>query len=182
MIPKERLTKTIEIPEGVSVEVTGGIVKVKGPQGEIEKNLIFPTINIKTENGKIVIEPLKFTKREKAVINTFAAHLKNMLKGSTEKFVYKLKICSSHFPMNVSKEGDYIIIKNFFGEKVPRKAKILTGVDVKITGNDITVESCDKEAAGQTAANIEQACRITNRDRRIFQDGIWITSKAGKEL
>ncbi len=59
-------------------------------------------------------------------------------------------------------------MQNFLGEKVPRVIKLKQGVDVKIEGQEITVESPDKELAGQTAAAIEQLCKITKRDRRIF--------------
>ena len=109
--------------------------------------------------------------------NTYAAHLINMIKGVNEPFEYTLKVCSGHFPMTVNLEGDQLIVKNFLGEKVPRKAKIWPNVTVDIKGNDISVKSINLEAAGQTAANMESSTRITNRDRRVFQDGIYITKK-----
>lgn len=82
--------------------------------------------------------------------------------------------------MNVALKGDELSIKNFLGEKVPRVMKIQPDVKVKIDGEKIVVEGIDIEKCGQCAANIEKTTRITNRDRRIFQDGIWITSKPGK--
>lgn len=182
MIPKERLTKRVELPEGVTAEIAGETVKIKGPKGEVERNLVFPTLKIKQEGNQLVLEPIKFTKKEKTMINTFESHLKNMIKGVTEGYVYKLKICSGHFPMNVAVNGNEVIVKNLFGEKIPRKAKIEEGVQVKINGTEVEIEGVDKEKVGQTAGNIEQSCRITNRDRRIFQDGIWITHKGEKEL
>jgi large subunit ribosomal protein L6 len=62
-----------------------------------------------------------------------------------------------HFPIAVSKEGKNILIKNFLGENKLRKAKILDNADVKIEKDIIKIESFNKEAAGQTAANIEKA-------------------------
>ena len=56
--------------------------------------------------------------------------------------------------------------------------KFLTNGTV-IKGDIIIVEGIDKELAGQTAARIEQSTRITNKDRRVFQDGCYITDKAG---
>jgi large subunit ribosomal protein L6 len=113
---------------------------------------------------------------------TFKSHLNNLIKGVLNSYTYTLKICSGHFPMNVSVSNNKVIIKNFFAEKIPREAKILPNVEVKINGDIVTVKSVDKDLAGQTAGNIEQACRIVNRDRRVFMDGIYITHKSGKVL
>jgi len=182
MLPKERLRKEIEIPEGVQVMVDGKTIKVTGPAGEVQRILAYPTLEIKVEGNKVMFEPKVFSKKEKMIINTFVAHVNNMIKGTQEPFIYKLKIASSHFPMNVAIQGKEVIVKNFFGEKIPRKAKIVEGVKVDISGDIITVTANDREAAGQTAANLEQSTRITNRDRRVFQDGIWITEKAGRQM
>ena len=105
-----------------------------------------------------------------------------MIKGSNEGHVYELKICSGHFPMNVSIQGKELVVKNFIGEKFPRRLKIQEGVIVKIEGEKITVEHTSKEIAGQSAANIEQLTRRPNFDSRIFQDGIYITVKDGKQI
>ncbi len=84
--------------------------------------------------------------------------------------------------MSVSVEGDNIIIKNFLGETKERKAKIMEGAEVKIDGEIITVNAINKEFAGQTAANIEKMTFIKDKDRRIFQDGIFMIEKAGKKI
>ncbi len=177
MIEERRLRKEIIIPEGIEVHVTD-FVTVKKKNTEIKKRLSYPTISISKKENKIIIEPKKCTKREKMIINTFKAHIMSMLKGVEEPYEYRLKICSSHFPMSVTVEGKKLVVKNFLGEKVPRKADVLEHADVKIDGDTIIIISADKEIAGQTAANFEQCTRITNRDRRIFQDGLWITKKS----
>lgn len=182
MIPAERLTKTIEIPEGVQIEITPTQIKIKGEKGEIIREWNNPTINIIKENNQVIIKPIKCTKKQKAFINTMVAHFKNMIEGVTNGFEYKLKICSGHFPMNVTVDNEKVIIKNFYGEKVPRKAKILSGVKVEIKGDDVTVIGFNKESVGQTAANIESVTKITNKDKRIFQDGIWIVEKNGNKI
>ena len=84
--------------------------------------------------------------------------------------------------MNVAIDKNEIVVKNFLGEKIPRRALILPGVKVRLDKDIITLESSDKEKAGQTAANIESSTRITDKDRRVFMDGIWMIEKAGKEL
>ena len=172
----------VEIPEGVEVTVEGNTVKVKGPKGELERELKYPGVQIFTEDGKVVVFKEFPRKRDIAIARTFKAHIANMIKGVTEGFTYKLKVVYSHFPMTVKVQGDEVVIENFLGEKNPRKAKILPGVTVKVMGSDVIVEGIDKEKVGQTAANIEQATRITKWDRRVFQDGIYIVEKAGKPI
>ena len=176
------ITEIIEIPEGIEISLNGRVMTAKGPKGECSKDLISPIVKIKVEEKKIILEVTKATKREKRLINTARAHVRNIIKGVTEGYVYKLKICSGHFPMTVAFENDSVIVKNFLGESVPRKRKIKSDVKVVIKGNDITVNGIDIEKVGQAAASIEAITRMTNRDRRRFQDGIFITKKAGKEI
>jgi large subunit ribosomal protein L6 len=176
---KEDLRKEIELDSGVTAQVEGSTVKVKGPKGEVTRTFLHPKVRVSVEGNKIVLFSPKATKREKTMVGSFYSHIKNMVQGVKEPYVYKLKICSGHFPMSVSVSGSEVVIKNFLGEAVPRKVEISSGADVKINGEEIIVKSCDVEVAGQTAARIESACRIVNRDRRIFQDGCYIFEKAG---
>lgn len=179
---KEDLLTVIKIPEGVQVDRKDHMVTVKGAQGENTRKLFDTRISIEVKGDEVHIASKKGTKREKTNMGTFAAHMRNLIKGVQEPFVYTLKICSGHFPMNVSVADNTLSVKNFLGEKIPRTLTIEKGVDVNVAGSDITVTSANKELAGQTAANIERLTRITNKDRRIFQDGIYITNKAGKEI
>ncbi len=138
--------------------------------------------DVSIENNAIVLSAKKGNRKIIAVIKAFAAHLDNMFAGLDKKFAYELEICNVHFPMTVKVEGDKLVISNFLGEKEKRVAKILNYVDVEVKGQKITVSSHDIESAGQTAANIEQATLIRKRDRRVFQDGIFITRKPKGEI
>ncbi|MBW2996081.1 50S ribosomal protein L6 [Candidatus Woesearchaeota archaeon] len=177
---KLEIAEQIEIPEGVEVKIDAGLVSAKGPKGEASRKLVYPRISIETKDSKIILSSKKATKREKRIIGTFKSHIQNILQGVIEVHSYKLKVCSTHFPMTAAVENNEFVVQNFLGEKVPRKFKIKQGVDIKVEGQEITVESADKELAGQAAASIEQLCRITKRDRRIFQDGIYIIKKSEK--
>ena len=178
---KAKISEEIEIPDGVQVTSNDEII-VKGPKGELTRKLFCPGITIKVEAKKIKIDCPKATRREKKIIYTYKAHIINMIKGVQEPWIYKLKICAGHFPMNVSVSGNELIVKNFLGEKVPRKLTLKQGAKVKVDGKDVTVESIDKELAGNIASEIELLTVVRGRDRRIFQDGIYIIEKAGKEI
>jgi len=179
---KDDLTREIELKSGVTVKLEGNLLKVKGPKGEISRVFLHPKITISVEQNKVVLFAPKSTKREKTLVGSFESHIINMVKGVQEPYVYRLKICSGHFPMNVAVTGNEVVIKNFLGEAVPRRVEIMKGAEVKVVDEEIIVSSADKEVAGQTAAKIETACRITNRDRRIFQDGCYITQKGDKTI
>jgi large subunit ribosomal protein L6 len=105
--------------------------------------------------------------------------MNNMIHGVTEGFQYKMKTVYSHFPIKTNVEGNTFVIQNFLGERSPRKALILEGVKVEAKGDDVTVNGIDKEKVGQTVANIERATAVKRRDIRVFQDGIYRTSKGG---
>jgi len=178
---RKALEQVIELPEGVQISLVGSQLILKGKEGSVERQ--FPrSIFFENKESKLRIYHAQATKKEKKLINTTAAHIRNMIKGVVEPFKYTLKVCNVHFPMTVSVVGENVIIKNFLGEVKERKASILPGIKVKIDKDIISVSGCDKDKTGQTAANIETATKIRNRDRRIFQDGIFITEKAGVEI
>jgi large subunit ribosomal protein L6 len=179
---KEKMYKNIEIPEGVEVSFEEDTLIVKGPEGENKREFNFGILDFEKKGSEIIIGSEKATKREKKQMNTITAHIKNMIKGVQEKFEYKLKICFSHFPMTLNVERNKAIIKNFLGEKIPRKVKIPEGVEIKVDKEIITINSTNKELAGQAAANFEKATKIRKKDRRIFQDGIFMISKCGREI
>ena len=156
---KNFVEEKIEIPDNVDLTIDNDLVKVKGPKGENQRKFKIPLVKLQKTDNFLVLKTSRNTKKEK-------------------RMLYTIKILSSHFPMTVSISNNELIIKNFLGEKIPRRAQILTGINVDIAGDIVTVSGTNLESAGQTASNIEQACRITNKDRRVFMDGIWLTSKA----
>jgi large subunit ribosomal protein L6 len=179
---KRELFQIIEIPEGVALSMEENTITVKGKEGEISRSFNFGRLEIKLENNELRLEHKTATKTEKKIMNTIASHIKNMIAGVQEKFVYELKVCSGHFPMTLKQEGKKVIVKNFLGEKIDRSAKIIDGAEVEINKDIVTVKSVNKEIAGQTAANFEKATIIKGRDKRVFQDGIYITKKCGKAI
>ena len=172
----------IIIPEEVEAEIRQNKLILKGKEGENFREFLLGKINLEKKDKKIILSCEKATKREKRIMNTSVAHIKNMIQGVQKKFEYKLKICSSHFPMTVKIDGNKAVIKNFLGEKVDRKVDLPKNAEAKVDKEIITILSIDKELAGQAAANLEKATKIRGRDRRVFQDGIYIINKSGKEI
>lgn len=177
-----KMINEIELPKEIDAEMHENKLTLKGKGGENSRKFNLGKINLEKKDGKIILSCDKATKREKRMINTSSAHIKNMIQGAQKKFEYKLKICSSHFPMTVKIDGNKAIIKNFLGEKVDRKVELPKNAEVKVDKEIITILSADKELAGQAAANLEKVTKIKGRDRRIFQDGIYIINKAGREI
>ena len=178
MAKLDRIEHTIELPEGVSASLDGITLKVNGPNGNLEREYHSSTLKLMVESDKIVVQVDLPRRKDKALAGTWNAHINNMVKGVTSGFTYNLKALYSHFPMTLKQEGNELVVNNYFGERVPRRAKILPGVKVEIKNKvELVVSGIDKELVGQTAANIERCATVKNRDRRVFQDGIYLLSK-----
>src|SRR5512137_2535287 len=77
------LKDDIEVPEKVQVKIEAGIVKVKGPQGEVQKKLVHPRVKIELKGKHVVVTCDMPRKREKALVGTYGAHIRNMFIGAT---------------------------------------------------------------------------------------------------
>lgn len=171
----------VAIPEGISISVEGSLVLVKGPKAEARKSFENPRLEIKVEGERVVVRCMsrKTSLRDKMSINTIASHIRNLIKGVQEGFHAKVRVLSGHFPIVASVEGNVVSIKNFLGGKVPRKTVLMHGVKAVVQGDIISLEGTEKEAVAQSAAKIEALTRITDKDRRVFQDGCYIIEKPG---
>jgi len=170
----------MEIPPETSCEFVNSTLKCKKGSNELSRKIEVPGMEVRIEDGNVIFKCEAGNKNQFKIMKSQIAHLNNMFAGLSENHVYKLEAANVHFPMTLKVEGDKLVIGNFLGEKTPRFAKILPGVKVDVKGQKITVSSPDKEAAGQTAANLEKATRIKYRDRRVFQDGIFLVEKPGE--
>ncbi|MEM1675016.1 MAG: 50S ribosomal protein L6 [Desulfurococcaceae archaeon] len=175
----------IVIPDNVDVNVDGFKITVKGPKGILTKDFSHAKgVLIRRMDNRLIIESYFTNRKKKALIGTIASHIKNMIIGVTKGYRYKLKIIFSHFPISVVVDNvnRVVRIKNFVGEKSDRLAKIIgDDVKVRVEGDEIIIEGIDIEHVGQTAANIELATKIRDRDRRVFVDGIYLYERGVAE-
>ena len=170
----------IEIPDDVTAEVDHLDLTVEGPEGSVTRRLWYPDVDVSVEDDAVVVESDAEDAKTNSTVGTFESHVENMFHGVTEGWEYKLEVHYSHFPMQVDVEGDEIVIQNFLGEKAPRRTQIRGNTDVEVDGEDVTLSGPSIEDVGQTAADIEQLTRVTDKDTRVFQDGVYIVEKPAK--
>ncbi|RLJ06949.1 MAG: 50S ribosomal protein L6 [Candidatus Aenigmatarchaeota archaeon] len=171
------MEKIVEIPEGVNIRYEKNILTVTGPKGELNREFVHPHVELKTEGGKAIVSSKDERRKNKAVVGTWAAHIKNMIIGVQKGWEAKLKLVYSHFPIKISVEGNKVKISNFLGERNSRFAQILDNTKVEIKGSEIIITGIDKEKVGQTAANIELTAKVKGFDKRVFQDGCHLVQK-----
>ena len=150
------------------MSLDGEKVTVSGPKGTLVRTFHTPDAKMEVKNGEFSATGTKM------MATTIEAHVKNMAIGVTEGYSKKLKSLFSHFPISLEVKGKEMFIKNFLGEKQPRKAKIMGQTKVEAKGQEVTISGPSKEEVGQTIANLKSATKIRNRDSRVFQDGYYV--------
>ncbi|MCY3413785.1 MAG: 50S ribosomal protein L6 [Candidatus Heimdallarchaeota archaeon] len=187
MVTYGKLDTYVDIPEEVqSVKVDNSKVTIKGKLGELTKDFKHTDIKISKVDNQLYLEAYFPRRRDKAMIYTVRAHLNNMFNGVTKGYEYRMKVVFSHFPIRVIPDlkNREVKIENLYGGRKPRFAKIVGDVKVDKDGDDVIVEGIDKEAVGQTCANIQELTRQRGKRRqspKTFMDGVFIYDKKVKE-
>ncbi|GAB3687026.1 50S ribosomal protein L6 [Salinarchaeum chitinilyticum] len=191
----------LPIPGAVDVEIDHLDLTVSGDNGSVTRRLWYPDVSVSIEEVEVVedgdgddgeeagsesveavvIESDADDAKTMSTLGTFESHVENMFHGVSDGWTYEMEVFYNHFPMQVSVEGEEVVIENFLGERAPRRAPIHgDATQVQVDEEEITVSGPDKEAVGQTAADIEQLTRVNDKDVRVFQDGVYITNKPRK--
>ncbi len=178
----------LEIPEGVDVKISenGSIITVKGQNGAVGKDFShIRGIDIELDGKKIKFKANFPKNKTLALAKTIINIINNLIVGVQTNYKYVCKICYSHFPcsVRVDEKNRMIYVENFLGERAPREARLEDNIKIEVKGDDVILESFDKESLGQTAANLKRCCRIRKKDPRVFQDGIYLYKKQiGNEI
>ncbi|KAK3396548.1 60S ribosomal protein L9 [Sordaria brevicollis] len=179
--------ETLEVPENVKVSIKSRIVTVEGPRGKLVKDLSHIAVNFSViKKGVIGLEIHHGNRKNVAALRTVRTIINNLIIGVTKGFKYKMRYVYAHFPINVNVEknaetGNFEVeIRNFIGEKIVRRVVMQPGVDVEISKaqkDELVLFGNSLEGVSQSAADIQQICRVRNKDIRKFLDGIYVSEK-----
>jgi len=192
---RDLLTESIiDVPKGViNVAIKSRQVIVKGPLGTLKRDFRHLPIELSVidcgkdkdgkPRGKKVKAQLWFgTKKARAAVRTCTTHIKNMFKGVTKGFEYKMRMVYAHFPISVEidKGTKKVNVVNFLGEKKDRSVILNDGVNAEKSTDqkdEIKVTGIDLDAVSQSAANIHIVARVRDKDIRKFLDGVYVSNR-----
>ena len=144
--------KPIEIPEGVETKVDGRKVIIKGPKGELSRE-IRPEVKIEINKGQMIVSLLPDDKQALAFWGLERALLQNMVLGVTEGFKKELEINGVGY--RAKTENGKLTLE--LGFTNPVEMIIPEGLDVSVKGRVIIIVGIDKAVVGQFAAKARKA-------------------------
>ncbi len=164
------------IPAGVTVASDAGVITVTGPKGTLKKTMR-PDVNIAIEEGVVTLTP-GTTVAAKALWGTYAAHIRNMIKGVTQGFIKILDIEGVGYRAEV--KGAMLNLSVGFSH--PVHLPIPEGITALVEKSAITLSGADKDVLGQFAANVRKVRKPEPyKGKGIRYRGEYIIRKQGKK-
>jgi len=142
--------KAVSVPSGVTANVEGQTVKVKGPKGALQ--VVLPDdVAVKMEQDSIKVDPRNETKRARSMWGTSRTLVSNLMTGVTKGFERKLEITGVGYRAAV--QGKNLQLQLGFSHDVLHP--IPAGINVVCEKPTmITITGIDKQLVGQTASEI----------------------------
>ncbi|MCX7883963.1 MAG: 50S ribosomal protein L6 [Caloramator sp.] len=139
----------IALPQGVTVSVDGNnVVTVKGPKGTLTKEMS-KVINIKVEDGKVVVTRPNDEKENRALHGLTRALIKNMVVGVTEGYQKTLELVGVGY--KAAKQGKKLVLN--VGYSHPVEIEPVEGIEFDVPApTQVIVKGINKEVVGQVAA------------------------------
>lgn len=169
----------IKIPENVELELTTGVIKVKGPKGEMEKSI--PSgIVVSQKNNYLRIKRSSDSQKLRELHGLTRSLIFNMIEGVVSGYEKKLKMVGVGF--RAALQDDKLILNIGFSH--PMEIETPPGVEFKVEKNTlITVSGIDKELVGRVASGIRTLKKPEPyKGKGIMYEGEKIRRKAGKTL
>ena len=141
----------VAVPSGVNVTLNDGEVLVKGPKRELRQAILSNVVDVKMEDGKVVIERKGEARQHRAAHGLTRTLIANMVEGVSKGYRKSLEIQGVGF--RAAKSGEKLNLSLGFSHPVVFEAP--KGIALSVEGqNKIHVDGIDKQAVGQVAAEI----------------------------
>ena len=141
--------KPVIIPKEVEVKLAGDILNVKGPKGELKRQ-IHPKIQVKIDGDILLVSTADESREASSLHGLFNVLISNMITGVTKGFDRKLEIIGVGYRAEM--KGSNVVFN--LGYSHPVDFEIPEGIEVKIDKTKITLTGIDKDLLGLTAARI----------------------------
>jgi large subunit ribosomal protein L6 len=173
-----RLAKRpIAIPQKTEVVISGSTLTVKGPKGTLEKPL-HRLVSIEVGAEGVQVSPKGDTLQSRALIGTYASHVRNMIAGVNTGFTKKLLVEGVGFKWEV--QGKTLNLALGFSH--PVKVAIPEGLTVVADKATLTISGFNKELVGQFAADIRAMKKPEPyKGKGIRYEGEVVRRKQGKK-
>lgn len=140
--------KPIEVGK-TQVSVAGDTLTIKGSKGTLTKH-VHPAVSIVVESAGVVVTPKENSRLARALVGTYASHIRNMIKGVETPFTKKLILDGVGYRMEI--KGKDVVLTVGFSHTVP--LAIPEDITATVEKNVMKLESINKESLGQFAANV----------------------------
>jgi len=169
--------KPVPLPAGVTAEIQGQTVKVKGPKGELSRT-VHRELDLKLEGSEIVVGRPSDESRHKALHGLTRTLIANMVEGVSKGYQKTLEIQGVGYKAEASKTGITMIVG--YSHPVPYPAP--AGISFAVENNTIVrISGADKELVGQVAAELRQIRKPEPyKGKGIRYQGERVRRKAGK--
>lgn len=141
--------KPIPVPSGVNVDVVDRTVKVKGPKGELSYRLL-PGLDVGLQDGTLEVRQEDAERSGRAVWGLTRALIANMVVGVSQGYERGLELHGTGYRAEL--KGQQLVLH--LGYSHPIEYNVPKGVNAKIEGSKILLDSIDKQLIGQVAADV----------------------------
>lgn len=169
--------KPVTIPKGVTAQVQGNTVAVKGPRGELSRSL-HPEMQVALLDGQVTVGRPSDEKRHKALHGLTRTLVQNMVDGVSKGFSKTLEIQGVGYKAEAKPYGVNLVV----GYSHPVKYEAPKGIKISVDNNVVVkVEGADKELVGQVAAELRSVRPPEPyKGKGIRYQGEQVRRKAGK--
>jgi large subunit ribosomal protein L6 len=145
--------RPVSLPKGVTVQVTGGAIQVKGPKGELSRKLV-ETVEVTADAASVSVVSSAPGRDASRLQGLYRALVASMVKGTSEGYVRELELRGTGY--RVELKGNVLHFALGFSHPIAFELpKSLTAtVPAESKGTQLILSSPDKELIGQTAATI----------------------------